>query len=476
MTDDAELLRRYAEDRSEAAFAELVERNLNLVYFSALRRSDGDAPLAEDITQQVFVSLAQSAASVARHAVPAGWLYVATRNAAANAMRSERRRKIREQEACAMQDTSFVAIPQADWQQLRPQLDAAMDELSPDERDAVLLRCLQDRPFAEIGTALRTTDEAARKRVDRALDKLRGLLAARGITSTSAALGLAMVNQAVTAAPRGLAIKVVAQAVSTIPAGSAVGVGLFTFMSTTKITVATVGLIAIAGAGWFVFQRGDQTKVSSAVATARPAENAAARAASPLIAPRADDTGGAIAPNPAPTSITAARQSTASAFRVLVGAGPVRSTEWANRGIATPAEALETGFWAFDHVDADVLATTLCFGEEKPAVDAFYAALSESVREKYPTPEKLLATLLLATSGGPRLVMIDVPSVKEGHAGSTPTAAVHLRSQRDNGLKEEGDIVFAHTPDGWRRIVPAKGFTALTNAKFPSKPKPAGGK
>lgn len=387
MTDDVELLRRYAEDRSEAAFRELVGRNLNLVYFSALRRTDGDVSLAEDVTQQVFASLAQSAASVARHAVPAGWLYVASRNASANAMRSERRRKNREQEAYAMHETSFESAAEADWQQFRPQLDAAMDELSPEERDAVVLRCLQDRPFAEIGKSLRTTDEAACKRVDRALDKLRALLAARGLTSTSAALALAMANQAAAAAPAGLALKVVAQAVSAIPAGSAVGVGCLTFMGTTKITFAAAGLIALAGAGWFAFQSGNQGKSSSDVANVTLVEKEAMGSTSAPIAQKVGEPSGTTAPSRNPTPAGTARQPTAAAPRNLMGAGPVRSTDWTNRGTATPAETLETGFWAFDHVDADVLATTLCVGDEKPDVDAFYATLSETVREKYPAAE-----------------------------------------------------------------------------------------
>jgi len=134
MPDDTELLRRYADSRSEEAFAQFVERNLSLVYFAALRRTNGDVHLAEDVAQQVFSSLAQEAHSIARHAVPVGWLYVATRNAAANLMRTERRRRTREYEAATMQDTSSDAGSTPDWEKLHPQLDAVMDTLGDEKK------------------------------------------------------------------------------------------------------------------------------------------------------------------------------------------------------------------------------------------------------------------------------------------------------------------------------------------------------
>ena len=205
MNDDAALLRRYAEEKSEAAFAELVRRHLDLVYSAAQRRLGGDAHRAADVAQQVFATLAREAARLSRHTVLTAWLYAATRHAAIDAIRADRRRQVREQEAHLMQTLAATPTLDAEWERLRPVLDAVMDELAEADRTAVLLRFFQQRPFAEIGATLHLSDDAARMRVDRALDKLRALLARRGITSTTAALGATLVHQAIAAAPAGLA-------------------------------------------------------------------------------------------------------------------------------------------------------------------------------------------------------------------------------------------------------------------------------
>src|SRR4051812_3506439 len=145
MPDDATLLRRYAEIRAEDAFAELVRRHLDGVYSAALRRVGGDVHLAQDVAQQVFVALARKAASVARHPVLSGWLYITTRNEAANVVRRERRRKTREQEANAMHDVLLNQPSDADWNRVAPLLDAVIDELNESERTVVLLRFVDRR-------------------------------------------------------------------------------------------------------------------------------------------------------------------------------------------------------------------------------------------------------------------------------------------------------------------------------------------
>jgi len=248
MMDDTELLRRYVADRSQAAFTELVTRHLDLVYSAAFRRTDGDAALAEDIAQQVFTTLARNAAALRGHTLLPGWLYVATRHATASALRAERRRKAREQEAQAM--NQLTSSPEMDWRQLRPELDAVIDQLDDRDRDAVLLRFFEGRPFAEIGAALRISEDGARMRVDRALEKLRTLLAKRGVTSTAAALAIALANQAVVAAPAGLAATVTGAALSgTAVAGGGAWAALqFIAMNKLSVGIASVAMVA-AGTG-----------------------------------------------------------------------------------------------------------------------------------------------------------------------------------------------------------------------------------
>ena len=240
MENDAQLLRRYADEKSETAFAELVRRHLDLVYSAALRRLGGDAHHAADVAQQVFTTLARDGRKLSRHGVLTAWLYTATRNAAVDLIRAEQRRHTREQEASTMQQL-FSAAPDADWARLRPVLDGVMDELSETDRTAVLLRFFEKRPFSEVGAALQLSEDAARMRVERALDKLRVLLARRGVTSTAAALTSALANQAMVAAPAGLAATITGVAVTTGAATAATGF----FMNTTNLIASAVTVVAV---------------------------------------------------------------------------------------------------------------------------------------------------------------------------------------------------------------------------------------
>lgn len=136
MTTDAELLRRYVDENSQAAFTELVERHIKLVYWTAVRLV-GDPHRAKDVTQLVFTSLAQKARPLCHHAVLAGWLHTSTRYAAANLKRSELRRTHHEQEAATMDTFSRPDLTRTDWERLRPLIDDVIGELGTHERDAV---------------------------------------------------------------------------------------------------------------------------------------------------------------------------------------------------------------------------------------------------------------------------------------------------------------------------------------------------
>jgi RNA polymerase sigma factor (sigma-70 family) len=267
MAEGIELLRRYAADRSEAAFAALVQQHLPLVYHAALRRTNGDTHLAEEIAQTVFANLAREAAALQHHAALTGWLYVATRHAAANAMRTEQRRKAREQEAHTMNEPTTPALSGADWEQLRPEIDSVMDELGEADRNAVLLRFFENRPYAEIGASFRITEDAARMRVERALEKLRTLLARRGITSTGAALGGLLAAQSAVAAPAGLATAVTGSVMAGAgAAATATGTaGFIAFMTTNKIVMGIAGVLALVAGGTAVYQFNEASQVRSAL-------------------------------------------------------------------------------------------------------------------------------------------------------------------------------------------------------------------
>jgi RNA polymerase sigma factor (sigma-70 family) len=249
MLDDAALLRRYAATHAEDAFAELVRRHLDGVYSAALRRVGGDTHLAEDVAQHVFVALARQARALAEHPVLTGWLYTTTRNEAANVVRHERRRKAREQEAHAMHDLLVNPSASADWSRIAPVLDRLVDGLREPDRTAVLLRFVERRPFADIGTTLRVSEDAARMRVERALEKLRTGLTRHGITSTAAALGLALTNNAVLAAPAGLAANITGAALAiSAPTLGTTLLNALEFMSTTKTLLGATALLALIAA------------------------------------------------------------------------------------------------------------------------------------------------------------------------------------------------------------------------------------
>ncbi len=256
MNDESELLRRYSTEGAEAAFAEIVRRHIGLVYHAALRQT-GDPSLAEEVTQTVFTDLARKAGPLAGRTSIAGWLFTSTRFAATKARRGEQRRRAREQEVFAMQTTATDGavdlVTTADWEQLRPVIDEVLHVLDARDREAVLLRFFEGRPLAEVGAKLAMSEDTARKRVARALDKLQGLLARRGITSTTAALGVAMAGQAGVAAPAGLAVSVTSGAM--LGAGAAGGVGwLAIFMGTNKIQLGIAAVFVAVGVTGYIVQ------------------------------------------------------------------------------------------------------------------------------------------------------------------------------------------------------------------------------
>jgi RNA polymerase sigma factor (sigma-70 family) len=273
MLSDTALLDRYARERDESAFAELVRRYLNLVYSAAVRRI-GDRHLAEDVTQAVFMILSKKARSAGRTSPLSAWLLMTVRYAAANALKIERRRQ-QHQTAAAEASASAACSPNPSdvlvWREVAAHIDDAMLKLPARDRQAVLLRYFEDKPIRDVAAAMNTSEGAAKQRLSRSLEKLRKRLDRHQVSLAlegAAGLGALLTAHAVRAAPPAL--------ITTCAAGSAASAasititkGAIAMMTFAKIkTVAAILFITSAlGTGVFIAtQQGVQAQDQANVA------------------------------------------------------------------------------------------------------------------------------------------------------------------------------------------------------------------
>jgi RNA polymerase sigma factor (sigma-70 family) len=245
MTESQELLADYAENGSESAFRDLVARYVDLVHSAALRLVGGDREIAEDVTQVVFLQLARNADKLARDSFLGGWLHRNTCFEASKTMRGEQRRRAREKQAAFM--NSLTDHSAANLEKIGPVLDEAINLLGIDDRTAIVLRFFEQRDFRAVGAALGSNEDAARMRVNRALDKLHILLLRRGVTMSAIALGTALTVQAVSAAPAGLATAISGNVLAASAAGSGISATLLKIMTITKLKVTIAGAVVVAG-------------------------------------------------------------------------------------------------------------------------------------------------------------------------------------------------------------------------------------
>ena len=258
---DQQLLQEYAGCQSEPAFGELVRRHVDHVYSAALRMVR-DAHLAQDVTQGVFVALAHNARQLTERPVLSGWLHRTAQNLAANAVRSEVRRRAREQESVIMNEL-LSATPDANWEHIAPELDAALGELSEADRDALLLRYFERKSAQEMATILGVSDEAAQKRVNRAVERLRDYFSKRNVTIGTTALAAVLAANAVQAAPAGLAAAITTASLlagTAIHATTALAATQTIAMTLLQKTLITATLAVVAGAGVYEARQAAQLR------------------------------------------------------------------------------------------------------------------------------------------------------------------------------------------------------------------------
>jgi len=400
-TSDQALLLGFVQNRSEEDFHQLVNRHLNLVFATA-RRILGDAHLAEEVAQGVFLLLARKAGEIKAHQPLAGWLYHTTRHQALNTSRSEGRRRQREQTSLAMQ----VTDTNPDAARITAELEEALEELPAEDRDALVLRFLDNRQLREVGVELGVSEEAARKRVTRALDKLRGIFGKRGVTLSTGVLTTALAGQATAAAPAGLGAAIIASALSGLTATSATAIA--TTQTTTslmnlfnlKTAAAILGAAAVTGTTTYLVQEREADRLRADYQTVNEtyAKLASDQQESLTMIQLRDDQIAALRKDVADLprlrgEIDALRRETTKAAELqLSGEEAVRRTtelldqntalttklnksltaswvyerdQWQNRGQAEPLDAFQTFLWAWSSQDREALANTIHIADEE---------------------------------------------------------------------------------------------------------------
>lgn len=373
---DSELLREYAEGRSESAFETLLRRHIGLVYSAAVRMVV-DRHLAEDVTQAVFVALAARSGSLSERTMITGWLHRTACNLAAKAVRSEVRRRNRERDAVELQDSQEDST----WKALAPILDYVLDELHETDRDVVLLRFFERKTAAEIGARLSLSEEAAQKRVSRAMEKLRILLSREGVCVSTATLGTILGAHALEAAPAALASTISAAALATASGGFGVSLPLLKTMTMTKLQVSAVSaLIVIGTATPFLMQRQtvkalreenrallaraesmglvrqqteglsnqlEQVQQAQALSRAQMAELMRLRGEVALLRRESQELARLRAERKAPAAVDEGKGDAGNPF--------LPAATWANVGADNPEGALQTLLWAAKHRETNLV-------------------------------------------------------------------------------------------------------------------------
>src|SRR5439155_7426461 len=441
-----------------------VQRHINLVHSAALREAHGDASMAEDVTQAVFAELARKASSLFRHPALAGWLYTCVRRMAANVRRAEDRRQRREQEAQTMNELLTSDPSESVWRQVQPVLDDAMHELSEADRTAVVLRFFDERSLKEVGLALGLTENAARMRVDRALEKLQRLLSNRGVKSTAAGLTAAITAGAVVSAPTSLAASVATGALAATAATASTTFTVLKLMTMTKLKVGVISAVAIASVATPLViqhqaqvklrdqnqalrQRADQLtelqeenqRLSNLVAQANGSLALSKDQLSELMRLRGE-VGQLQQKEHDRFRATAGGQSAPAAKAAFeaVNSQTIPRESWAFAGYATPENALQSVAWAMSQGDVKSFLAGL-----SPETQNHYAQLFEGKTENE------ILTMLSDEIGQLPALRLDRKKV----SGDDAVTFVLYSEERDDGTtktKDEAVMTFKNVGGEWK--------------------------
>jgi len=454
--DDRSLLREYAGRQSQDAFSQLVNRHLNLVYSAALRivRSP---QLAEEVAQSVFTDLARDATRLRPGTVLTAWLYGVACRTAVDVVRRESRRQNREQQAVEM---AAMNSEVSDWTHIEPLLDEGMQSLDETDRDAVLLRYFEGKSLREVGETFGVSEDAAQKRVSRAVESLRQFFAKRGVAVGAGGLVAALSANAVQAAPAGLATSISSAAVlagkTLATAGTVTKVITMTTLQKTLIAAAVAAAVATPLAIQHRVQiklreeneslrrdvgrlSSENTRLSNQLVQAAAVPPSSGPKAAKIQTQRASSQD-----KPPPRTDRSKRETN---FPGVLAAPTVELTppeSWANVGKAAPKAALQTLYWAMSQHDTKTFSETLAWepGAEAEA-EALFAAAPKPVQDRFVNVDGVVHAMFAHV---PPISGFAV--VSENVAGDDGTLVE--QHQYVDGRVRQNEVKVHRFDDGWR--------------------------
>lgn len=453
--DDVTLLRRYVRDQSQAAFTALVTRHVAVVYAAALRQVGGDRHLAHDVTQRVFLTLAMRAATLMNRPFLLSWLYTTTRNLASTARRTEYRRRKREATVtfdpalASFRDSPPHLLDDPRWSRV---FDDALSSLRELDRSALLFRFFQDLSFEAVGRRLGCQEEAARKRVARALEHLRSALHQRGLTASPAAVWATLAQHTTAAAsvvPAGLAESISAVTLTGVATSAKMGGGLggFAFLMNVWTKTAIVGSVVVGAATYLFVGTPSFSDPSSAelppadhLISADRSEKTDLLSNPEASAPVALDSGvvrpQSSAPEPSPK-------------RRPIPYQPVSQLK--DVGTKTPRETLQTFFAAKHNAQVESMSSLLLLEKSAKAIaDDQWQRLPDETRQNFNSPAEMMATFYASATPVESLAVMH-ESIVEGK-----DARLHVAVRYPDGRERLQEWNLRATPDGWRVVMPGR--------------------
>lgn len=413
--------------------------------------------MAEDVTQNVFVALAQSAAPLAGRPTVAGWLHRTATNQAANAVRAEVRRRKREQESLAMPEPELAP----EWERLEPILDEAMGELRDPDRDAILLRYFRGQSAREMGATLGISEATAQKRVNRAVDRLRERLALRGVP-VGAGLVAAITAHAVQPAPTHLIPVVTAASLATTPLTTVSFIAMTTFQKTLAGGAILLGI----GTGFLL----NSSIREEPVSTATPPLEVVRESAQP------ETSLGDPAPPPPelpPTRPAAMPQPVVASVPPVATADPpaplpptalqIPATEWTDVGLETPEDTLRTRGWTILHGNRERFRdTTYITDGARRTLEDLFVRMAEASTD--PDKAAFIQAILDEGFGVEEGLLMPMMAehrdrtytgyqVQSSESPSPETQVLNLEVHTEGAAPRKETVTFLKTDQGWKVLI-----------------------